>query len=245
MFEQAYGSSEPSHPSLHGLFALHNGTDSYLNQLRSEDASKAREVQQQAYAMLAKSFEISGRLAEMIQHFRSLEEPRPGICSLPVHTVHDSVHQVLRAMQYEFPMEKATILKILPHDLMPSPIPRSLLEAVIFQLVFNAREALGEVPGIITIEAAEKIVLSPENRCAGRFLLRVADTGPGIPQDYLENLFDPFFAASHTCRLNAAGLCMVKKIVEHYQGLMRVETSLMGTSYFIELPRNSEVTGGR
>lgn len=228
----------PPKPSLnlHTLSALSHFQHSYLDHLRAEEESKAAELLEQTNSKLTKILVVTSRLTDMIKHFRALENPNLEISGVR-HTVQDSVYQVLRAMQYEYPLGKATILKILPHDLGPSPIPREMLEAVIFQLIYNAREALGEVPGIITLEAAERILLSREDRGTGRFVLRVSDTGPGIPEDYLQNLFDPFFATAHTPRLNGVGLCMVKKIVEHYEGLVRVETSLMGTSYFIELPR--------
>ena len=238
MLERIPESPERPELSLHSLFSIGSLERAYLQQLCFQDAAKAGELLEETNARLAKTLETSARMADMIQHFRALENPASGSMNLRTRTVHDSVHQVLRAMHYEFPLEKATVLKILPHDLGPLPIPREMLETVIFQLVLNARESLGEVSGIITIEAAEKTFLSPENRGPGRFVLRVSDTGPGIPEEYLENLFDPFYATRHVHRLNAIGLCLVKKIVEYYEGLMRIETSLIGTSYFIELPRN-------
>lgn len=210
----------------------------YLEVVRAENPADAMRIIDRVNSILAHSLEQGRKLQDMIRHFRSLEPPRePAIFQSVSGSAHDSAYQVLRAMQYEFPMERVTILKILPHDLLPLPIPREDLEWMLFHLLYNARESVGGGAGIITVEAAEREIISSENAYASRFLIRVSDTGPGIPAEYLEHLFDPFFMAEHITRLHGIGLCMVKKMTEHYKGMVRVETSLMGSSYILEFPR--------
>jgi signal transduction histidine kinase len=235
LLEQIHGGSERPELQFPGFFMLENFAPAFLEGLRSQNHPESEKILEETNAALAETFEISHRLMDMVKHFRSLEDKTPEICVPSTYSVADSVYQVLRAMQYEFPMEKISLLKIIPQDLLPSPVPRELLEVLIFHLIYNARKSLGELPGIITIEASEKKVLSAEDR--GYLMVRVADTGPALTDEHMLQLFDPFFTAIHVRRINGIGLCIVKKIVEHHHGFMRVETSLMGTSYIIELPR--------
>lgn len=240
MSEKAERQDREEHDISKPFFHFETAESVFLEEIRSNNPGEALRIAERVNSILALTLEQTRKLQDMIRHFRSLEPRRePSIFESAGGSAHDSVYQVLRAMQYEFPMEKVTILKILPHDLLPLPIPREDLEWMLFHLLYNAREAVGGSAGIITLEAAERETISSETSCASRFLVRVSDTGPGIPQEYLEHLFDPFFMTEHVSRIHGIGLCMVKKMTEFYRGMIRVETSLMGSSYILEFPRMS------
>lgn len=220
------------------LCTIENLAETYFRELKSARPEEARVILEKANALLAKTLDQSRHVMNMIQHFRAIDTAsRDAVLEANRGSVYDSVYQVLRAMQYEFPMEKITILKILPRDLPTPQVPSSHLEAILFQLLYNAREAVGDVAGIVTIEASERLVLTPESKGSSRIVLRVSDTGPGIPDEYLSHLYDPLFAVQNPCRVHGIGLSMVKRLVDHSAGTMRVETSLMGTSYYIEFSR--------
>lgn len=237
MIERASESRE-NYPLMNTLAAIESIAENYLEEIRKNSSSRAHEVFEKARTVLGRTLDQSRHVMNMIQHFRSLdtikleESFRKGRGE-----VYDSVYQVLRAMQYEFPMEKITILKILPSDIEEPLLPEGHLEAILFQLLYNAREAVGDVSGIITVEAAEITALSPENAHPSRFVLRVSDTGPGIPEEFLANIHDPFFTVENPCRVNGMGLSIVQRLVSNSKGLMRIETSLMGTSYIVEFSR--------
>jgi two-component system, NtrC family, sensor kinase len=188
-------------------------------------------------------FQKFTRLMEMIYHLRSTgstgstagyfhERSSGGLINC---LLQDSVQEVVRAMIYEFSFSNVTLLKIIPHDLEPVRMPQEHLDMILFQLIENARRALGGQPGIITIEAREEIVLSPENRSGRRLYLRVSDTGPGIPIPEMPYLFEPFYLGSEG-NAHGLGLFTVKKITELYRGTIRVESSVRGTSFYLELP---------
>ena len=180
--------------------------------------------------------EQASRVIEMIHHFRTLSVNRAAQENESKASVAHAVHEVLHAMQYEFPLSHITVLKILPHDLPLLPVTREHLETILFQLIYNARQRIGHKNGIITVEAAEKIYLSPENPNRRRFLIRVCDTGPVIAEQHLENIFDPFFASKEKVFGGGLGLYIVKKLTEYHRGSMRVETSVRSTSFYMEIP---------
>jgi len=64
--------------------------------------------------------------------------------------------------------------------------------------------------------------------------LRVADTGPGIPADVREKVFDPFFSTKTTGF--GLGLAITRKIVEDHGGRIYVADDGPGTQIVVELP---------
>jgi signal transduction histidine kinase len=72
----------------------------------------------------------------------------------------------------------------------------------------------------------------------GHMRLYVADTGPGIAEDDLPQLFQPFFQSRHTARGGAGlGLAIARGIVEAHDGEIRVESRLgEGATFYLDLP---------
>jgi signal transduction histidine kinase len=71
--------------------------------------------------------------------------------------------------------------------------------------------------------------------------IRVADHGPGIPQDEQEHIFDPFFrgrqAIQDQVHGTGLGLNLVKKIVEAHGGTILVKSGPeKGTEFVVRLP---------
>lgn len=99
----------------------------------------------------------------------------------------------------------------IPEDLRVMVIPE-LLKRAIENLVRNAlRYAAADGP--IVVSAARE---------ADEIVLRVSDSGPGVPEDALPRLFDPFFRpdSSRTAATGGTGLglAIVKSCVEACQG---------------------------
>jgi signal transduction histidine kinase len=68
--------------------------------------------------------------------------------------------------------------------------------------------------------------------------LSVEDTGPGVPDDVKDRLFQPFFTTKpHGTGL---GLLLTREIVLEHHGDLHVERSgLGGASFSIDLPKNT------
>jgi signal transduction histidine kinase len=72
----------------------------------------------------------------------------------------------------------------------------------------------------------------------GHLRVYVADTGPGIAEDDLPHLFQPFWQSRHTARGGAGlGLAIARGIVEAHDGVIRAESRPgEGATFFLELP---------
>jgi|GEM_PF-400751 len=69
-----------------------------------------------------------------------------------------------------------------------------------------------------------------------------ADQGSGIPADLMENMFEPFVTTKEIGKGVGLGLSICKRIIERYQGSIRVEsTTGKGSAFTVELPLNSEL----
>lgn len=66
----------------------------------------------------------------------------------------------------------------------------------------------------------------------------VADTGAGIPEDYLSRIFDPFFTTKPIGEGTGIGLDIVKKIMDRHQADIQVESRLGRTVFNLCFPQN-------
>jgi signal transduction histidine kinase len=102
------------------------------------------------------------------------------------------------------------------------------IERVFFNLVLNACEASVPTQGEIEIE----IRSLPE-----LFEIRVMDRGSGVPAPIRDTLFDPFVSFGKSTG-TGLGLAIVNKVVHDHGGSVTVEeTSLLGTTFLVRLPR--------
>ena len=100
----------------------------------------------------------------------------------------------------------------------------------ILNLCLNAKDAIGEKSGSITIRLIDSL---KENFVT----IEVDDTGPGIPPDIIENIFDPFFSTKKKKKGSGLGLSVVYGIVRAHGGEITLDSRPgEGTTFCIELP---------
>ncbi len=112
------------------------------------------------------------------------------------------------------------------------------LHQIVTNLVHNAHKFTPS-EGQITVKAEP---LPPQD-----ILLTVSDTGPGIPEESLANLFQPFFQAHRTPEIGTQGLglglSIVKQLVDLHKGTITVESTLgQGTIFHIHLSRHQDLS---
>ncbi|MDD2708188.1 MAG: PAS domain S-box protein [Verrucomicrobiae bacterium] len=101
------------------------------------------------------------------------------------------------------------------------------LNQVFMNLLINASHAISE-KGTITIETGV------EN---GQIVIRIADTGAGIPEENLSKLFTPFFTTKPVGKGTGLGLSIAYGIVKKHHGDIQVESKAgKGTAFTIRLP---------
>jgi signal transduction histidine kinase len=123
----------------------------------------------------------------------------------------------------------AITLKIQP-DLPPVPCDDQALRHALRNLIDNA----------IRYGAGQEIVVSAKSIILNRFphiLIEVADSGPGIPPDEIDHVFDPFFRGKTAIRDQihgtGLGLNIVRTIAEAHGGTVSVRSGSGGGAHFL------------
>ena len=107
------------------------------------------------------------------------------------------------------------------------PLDESLCEQAFLNLVQNAYEAMqeGDHGGTLRVDVQPAIQNDREG-----VELRLADTGPGVPEELREEIFNPFVTTKKTGV--GLGLSIVSKIVDGHHGSIRVENAAGGGAVF-------------
>jgi two-component system nitrogen regulation sensor histidine kinase GlnL len=112
-----------------------------------------------------------------------------------------------------------------------------LLTRLFLNLIKNAREAIAG-QGRVEIESkisAEYHMTTPGNRPSPLVVVRVRDTGCGIPADELERIFTPYYTTKS--KGTGLGLAICQKIVEDHRGFLKLaSTPGEGTEISVWLP---------
>jgi signal transduction histidine kinase len=85
---------------------------------------------------------------------------------------------------------------------------------VMVNLLMNAADA---------IEGRGQVDITVSHEEAGWLEIRVADSGPGIPPDVLEHVFEPFFSTKPPGRGTGLGLAICESIVDGFGGSLDVD----------------------
>ncbi len=112
------------------------------------------------------------------------------------------------------------------------------MRQIIINLIGNAIKFTSE--GEISLEVS---ALAEEDGFT-TLLFKICDTGPGVPQPMLENLFTPFSQGSNDEQGTGLGLFICRKLVEMLQGNIGYEDNPGGGSvfYFTAVFKNSSYT---
>ena len=113
--------------------------------------------------------------------------------------------------------------------------PRSL-EQVFNNLIGNSVDAFDGQDGIITL----KLSLRENESGRKQILISESDNGPGIPEDKIDSIFEPFMTTKKNG--NGWGLALSKRIITTHKGTIQVKSFQGGGTVFeILLPLTDEM----
>jgi two-component system, NtrC family, sensor histidine kinase HydH len=116
-------------------------------------------------------------------------------------------------------------------NLPPIPLDQALCEQAFVNLIQNAYDAMGSTGGTLRVSARAD---------AGRregIEVRIEDSGPGIPPQLREQIFNPFVTTKKTGV--GLGLSIVSRIIDGHHGTIRVESGndgQRGASFVVFFP---------
>lgn len=118
----------------------------------------------------------------------------------------------------------------------------SQLKQVFLNICINARDAM-PAGGLIMVSVEQCSMGKddmedfPEMHIGRYTLIRIRDTGIGIPDEHIEKIFEPFFTTKEGGEGTGLGLSIVLGIVRSHAGFIHVESLVnRGTTFAVYLP---------
>ena len=175
---------------------------------------------------LVNSITRAVHLCESTLAFGKAEEPAPRLSRI---FLADIVSDVIDSERLSVGEHDISFAEDVPGAMQVRADPEQLYR-VIFNLVRNARQALAQrgAGGEISVHAEEG------DAC---WLIRVTDTGPGLPAKAQEHLFKPFQGGASKGG-TGLGLAIAQELIRGHGGDLRLDyTGPEGTSFEIALPK--------
>ena len=180
---------------------------------------------------LAQASEQLQKATEIISHLRTFGRAAP--TEFDRVDVNELLERALVLLQEQLRLRQVDV----ELDLDPTPLDvqgNSIqLEQVFINLLTNARDALAD--------ADEKVVRVTSRRHERRVVIRVEDTGHGVPEDLQSRVFDPFFTTKDVGAGTGLGLSITYGIIRDHGGEISLESSPdRGAAFVVELPLAAE-----
>jgi len=188
-------------------------------ELGKKDRGHLQVIQEQA--------ERAGRIVRNLLTFA-----RKGAAERVPVDLNDVIRRTLSLTSYDLKLKDIQVERELSGALPDVFGDRHGLQQVVLNLVTNAAHAVAENPR----ERPREITVS--TWFDGQVHLRVADTGPGIPDDVAQSVFTPFFTTKEPGKGTGLGLSITYSIVESHGGQITLEPRgpRGGAAFRVDLP---------
>ncbi|MFD2611694.1 sensor histidine kinase [Paenibacillus gansuensis] len=163
------------------------------------------------------------RMNELTAEF--LQFSKPHISNMKPEPLEECIHRVLSLTESDALFRGHRILVQPAMESIYIYTDRDKMVQVLLNLIQNAYEAMQQ-PGEVYVRVAkEEYVVRIE----------IEDTGPGIPEEELKEIFNPFYTTKETG--TGLGLSICQKIVQDHNGVIDVKSTLnRGSIFSIFLP---------
>jgi PAS domain S-box-containing protein len=137
------------------------------------------------------------------------------------------VNDVLSLLEHQFELHRVKVRRELSLAAVLVVGMEHKLQQVFLNLFLNAKDAMPK-GGWLTIAS----------RIEGdRAIVEVADTGSGIPSEYLARIYDPFFTTKAIGQGTGLGLSITYGIVREHDGAIDCDSTVgQGTRFTVSLP---------
>ena len=127
----------------------------------------------------------------------------------------------------------------LADDLPAVDMDPTQIRQVVLNLITNAAESIGENSGSIRVQTGLSLLETPDADSQPSVQLTISDTGCGMDEETLEQIFEPFFSTKVGGR--GLGMAAVQGIVARHKGVLHAESQPdEGTTFQIAFPASSK-----
>ncbi len=179
-----------------------------LSELMTTEDASPEEIREYAQSILKSVKRVHKVIQDLLTFARPVKDENEKADVVMV------VRDAVALLQPQSSFRNVQVNVDLPDKPVFAEIKPSQLQQVIVNLMLNAADAM-HGKGVLNIFVGSK---------DGRVSITVQDTGPGIPEDVLSRIWEPFFTTKDVGKGTGLGLPMSLRIVNAYGGDIRVST---------------------
>ena len=169
------------------------------------------------------------RLDNIVRNF--LEFSRPPRLKKQSVQVPALMTMTLELLQHRLKMARVAVERSTQENLPPVDADPELLKEVLVNFIVNACDAMEETGGVIRIQEME----AAAEHVGRAVVVRIHDSGPGVPQDIQDRVLEPFFTTK--AEGTGLGLSIARRIIEEHGGRIDlVSAPGRGAAFSISLP---------
>jgi two-component system NtrC family sensor kinase len=172
------------------------------------------------------------KIVETINHLigtveRILGFARPVNITLRSANLNQIIHNVLELLRPQITANKIDLDVSMSEQAAPVMIDESSMQGALMNLILNAIEAMPD-GGRLSLKS---------DRTEQTLRLEIADTGRGISEEGMKNIFEPFYTTKEHGLGLGLGMPYAKKIIEQHGGSISCMSRVgEGTTIRVELP---------
>jgi two-component system, NtrC family, sensor histidine kinase HydH len=163
----------------------------------------------------------TNRLSALVTHF--LDFARPLHADLTPQDITAVLDRALNDVAQFWKGGVVQVEKDYAASLPLVPLDESLCEQAFVNIVHNAYDAMGASGGRLRVQVRRSRASGRNGDDKEGLEVRIEDTGPGIPMELREQIFNPFVTTKKTGV--GLGLSIVSKIIDGHRGSIRVESA--------------------
>ncbi len=172
------------------------------------------------------------RCAKIVTTFLNMAREQPPQCA-PLD-LNQLVQQVLELLETGLRSQQVQVDLQLAADLPLVSADANQLHQVISNLIINAQQAMQNLP-LKTLQLSTGVAQA-------QVWLRLADCGPGVPQELRHRIFEPFFTTKAPGKGTGLGLSVCSGIIQAHGGQLELDEQYQaGACFWLRLPVQSTV----
>jgi len=150
--------------------------------------------------------------------------------------VNRILEDLFKILEFQPAAKKIRIVQEMDPGLKPIVANAGQIRQVLLNIILNAVQAMGD-SGELRVETANE-----SDEGSDGVVIRIADTGPGIPEDQIKGIFQPFFTTKEEG--TGLGLAIAYGIIQEHNGKIDVASRVgEGTTFRIALPGGRDGEG--
>jgi signal transduction histidine kinase/ActR/RegA family two-component response regulator len=177
--------------------------------------------------------EAAERCGRIVRTFLNMARQRPAERT-PV-ALNDLVRGAAEMLQYSLRASGVLLTLDLADGLPEAMVDGDRLGQVVLNLIVNAQQALMGLRGPKEVRVQTGLVTA-ETGPETALWLRVADNGPGVPEDVRARIFDPYFTTKGEGVGTGLGLAVSRAVARDHGGELDLEAAAVGASFRLTIP---------